>query len=101
MDVEKLEDAVDQARLKMYTEYGKQLGTAFTGEFTPFLAEALGVDQPTADGPQPAINIVAVEAEVVEEPNYDEHEFRPNRGGIDCIDCDMSESNGNHTVSED
>lgn len=107
MDVERLEDAVDQARLKMWTENGVQLGTGFTAPFTEYLAEALGIGQPTADGPQPATEIVAapsIEAEIaqnMDEPNYDLHDFRSDRGGVNCIECDMTRENGNHTGLED
>jgi hypothetical protein len=97
MDVEKLQDAVDRARLRMWTDLGIQLGTAFTGPFTGFLFEELGYADPDPRGPQPAIEIIGVDAEIAV-PNYDEHVFRTVKGGTLCVECDMTQENGNHTA---
>lgn len=102
MDIERLEDAVDRARLRMWTDRGVQLGLDFTAPFAEYLAEAMGLGQPTADGPQPAIDIVTADAEISpDEPNYDKHVFRVDRGGKNCIDCDMTLERGNHVLRED
>jgi len=101
MDVEQLQDAVDRARLKMWTELGIQLGLDFTGPFTEYLAEEMGMNAPQVGGPQPAIEIVSVNAEIKPEPTYTLHEFKPDRGGKLCITCDMTEKNGYHSTSKD
>jgi hypothetical protein len=96
MDLEKLQDAVDRARLQMWTERGVQLGLDFTAPFTEYLWIALDLDAPTASSPQPKIEYVGVDAQIATSPNVELHKFKPNRGGVNCIECDMTEENGYH-----
>lgn len=98
---DKFADAVDKARLRMWTEHGVQLQFDVE-QFAGYLSDALGMNDARPSDPQPAtefVSEVGTSAEIVAEVKHDEneHEFRVDRGGVNCITCDMPEAEGNHT----
>lgn len=115
MDIDKLTHAVDQARIQMYATYGVALPGFDTERFAHLMAHELGIDVPQPDGPQPPLVVVTSEeapepeaaggsigagAEITDEDieaDFEQHVFRPNRGGVDCITCHKPESEGNHS----
>jgi hypothetical protein len=122
MDIDKLEHAVDQARIQSYAQFGKVLDID-ANQFATLMAKDLGIDIPGFDDPQPPTEVVPPaltadtqpateeeggDADAVDVPDVEDtdaapikdyipHVFRVSRGGVDCITCHLPESEGNHS----
>ena len=105
--------AVEQARMKYYPEYGIQL--QFDAEkFAELMIPHLGLgepeqapaefpnEQPEVVTTMPEIGITAqitAPEDIVtfgEERGEEPHEFKSDRGGVNCIECRKTEEDGNH-----
>jgi len=118
MTREKLEHAVDQARQQSYAQYGLVFAIDPV-QFADLMIQfgGLGIEN-LVDAAQPAIEVVEPMLEEIvtfdDEPAAEKastavamdveavvaahaHKFRMDRGGVNCLTCDLPESEGNHT----